>query len=196
MLSALKVKCFQPDFTIFFTRFFANGDKATTYKETSEFGQGMLNILRAIKFAEWKVRFSLISRITFSLGFWLIISLLTMKHQILTKKLNFQLILVDTSKSKYEFLVKSVLLLSIRLNYPLTWWESSTDSPVQIPWTPEDPFYGVIALGIQFIYMIYLNLGFIWLIFWLDFCLLSYDLGTVVEALTLHTKFLELSVKL
>jgi hypothetical protein len=76
MLSALKVKYFQLDFTIFFAHFFANGDNATTSKETSKFRQEKLNILSALKFAgsqlafsEWKVRFSLISPRIFSLGY-------------------------------------------------------------------------------------------------------------------------------
>jgi hypothetical protein len=46
MLSALKVKHFQPDFT----HFFANGENAAKSKETSEFMQETLNI-RALKFA-------------------------------------------------------------------------------------------------------------------------------------------------
>jgi hypothetical protein len=68
MLSASKVKHFQPDFAIFFAHFFANGENATKSKETSEFRQEMLNILGALKFAgthlvfyEQKVSFSLIS---------------------------------------------------------------------------------------------------------------------------------------
>jgi hypothetical protein len=40
MLSALKVKSFQPDFAIFF----ANSENTTKFKETSEFRQEMLNI--------------------------------------------------------------------------------------------------------------------------------------------------------
>jgi hypothetical protein len=51
MLSALKVKCFQPDFAIFFTHFFANSENATKFKDTSEFRQEMLNILSALKFS-------------------------------------------------------------------------------------------------------------------------------------------------
>jgi hypothetical protein len=51
MLSALKVKCFQPDFTIFFAHFFANGENTTKSKETSEFRQEMLNISSSLKFA-------------------------------------------------------------------------------------------------------------------------------------------------
>ncbi len=60
--SALKVKCFQPDFIIFFTHFFSPTVKT-------------LNILSALKFTgshlafyDWKVNFSLISPIIFSLG--------------------------------------------------------------------------------------------------------------------------------
>ncbi len=51
MLSALKVKCLQPDFAIFFTRIFANSENATKFKETSEYRQETLNILSALKFA-------------------------------------------------------------------------------------------------------------------------------------------------
>jgi hypothetical protein len=51
MLSALKVKCFQPDFAIFFMSFFANSKNATKFKETSECRQEMLNILSTLKFA-------------------------------------------------------------------------------------------------------------------------------------------------
>jgi hypothetical protein len=47
MLSALKVKPFQPDFAIFF----ADGENATKFKETSEFRHEMLNILSILKFA-------------------------------------------------------------------------------------------------------------------------------------------------
>jgi hypothetical protein len=47
MLSALKVKPFQPDFIIFFCQ----GDNATTSEETSKFRQEMLNILSTLKFA-------------------------------------------------------------------------------------------------------------------------------------------------
>jgi hypothetical protein len=50
MLSALKVKHFQPDFAIFFVRFFPNSENATKFQETSEFRQEMLNILIALKF--------------------------------------------------------------------------------------------------------------------------------------------------
>jgi hypothetical protein len=49
--SALKVKCFQPDFTIFFAYFFTNSENATKFKETFEFRQEMLNILSALKLA-------------------------------------------------------------------------------------------------------------------------------------------------
>ncbi len=55
--------------------FFANGENATKFKETSKFSQEMLNILSTLKFAgshlefyEWKVSFSLISPRFFSLG--------------------------------------------------------------------------------------------------------------------------------
>jgi hypothetical protein len=72
MLSALKVKCFQPNFAIFFMLFFTNSENATN----SKFRQEMLNILSPLKFTgshlafyEWKVSFSLISLIIFSLGF-------------------------------------------------------------------------------------------------------------------------------
>jgi hypothetical protein len=58
MLSALKVKCVQSDFTIFFTLFIANGENATTSKETSEFRQEMLNILNVLKFAGSHLEFS------------------------------------------------------------------------------------------------------------------------------------------
>ncbi len=51
MLSALKVKWSMPDFAIFFARFFANSEKATKFKETSEFRQEMVNILSVFKFA-------------------------------------------------------------------------------------------------------------------------------------------------
>ncbi len=66
--SALKVKRFQPNFSIFFTLFFTNSENATK----SKFRQETLNILSALKFTgshlafyEWKVRFSLISPIFF-----------------------------------------------------------------------------------------------------------------------------------
>jgi hypothetical protein len=49
--SALKVKCFQPDFAIFFKRFFSNIETATKFKYSSEFRQEMLNILSTLKFA-------------------------------------------------------------------------------------------------------------------------------------------------
>jgi hypothetical protein len=39
MLSALKVKRFQPDFAIFFAHSFANDEKGTKSKETSKFRQ-------------------------------------------------------------------------------------------------------------------------------------------------------------
>ncbi len=42
--------CFQPDFVIFFARFFANSENTSKFKETSEFRQEMLNILSALKF--------------------------------------------------------------------------------------------------------------------------------------------------
>ncbi len=48
MLSALKVKCFQPDFAIIFTLYFANSENATKFKETSEFRQETLNILNVL----------------------------------------------------------------------------------------------------------------------------------------------------
>jgi hypothetical protein len=51
VLSALKVKRFQPDFTIFFACFSANSENATKFKETSEFRQETLNILSKLKFA-------------------------------------------------------------------------------------------------------------------------------------------------
>ncbi len=44
--SALKVKRFQPDFTIFFTHFFTNSENATK----SDFSQETLIILSALKF--------------------------------------------------------------------------------------------------------------------------------------------------
>jgi hypothetical protein len=50
MLSVLKVKRFQPDFTIFFAHFFANSENATKFKEKSEFRQEMLTILSMFKF--------------------------------------------------------------------------------------------------------------------------------------------------
>jgi hypothetical protein len=50
MLSALKVKHFQPDFAIFLARYFANIENATKSEETLEFRQEMLNILSALKF--------------------------------------------------------------------------------------------------------------------------------------------------
>jgi hypothetical protein len=46
-----KNQCFQPDFAIFFARFFENGENATKSKETFEFRQETLNILSALKFA-------------------------------------------------------------------------------------------------------------------------------------------------
>ncbi len=51
MLSALKVKCFQPDFAIFLRIFFTNGENATNFNKTSEFRQEMLDILSMLKFA-------------------------------------------------------------------------------------------------------------------------------------------------
>jgi hypothetical protein len=45
MLSALKVKHFQPNFAIFFHAFFTNSENATK----SKFRQETLNILRALK---------------------------------------------------------------------------------------------------------------------------------------------------
>jgi hypothetical protein len=51
MLSALKVKRFQPDFAIFIARFFAISEDATKFKETSELRQETLNILSVLKFA-------------------------------------------------------------------------------------------------------------------------------------------------
>ncbi len=69
VFSALKVKCIQPNFAIFFMLFFSNSENATE----SKFRQETLNILRALKFVgshlafyEWKVSFSLISPIIFS----------------------------------------------------------------------------------------------------------------------------------
>ncbi len=50
MLSALKVKCFQPDFAIFLAHFFANSENAPKFKETTEFEQEMLNISSELKF--------------------------------------------------------------------------------------------------------------------------------------------------
>jgi hypothetical protein len=44
--SALKVKCFQPNFAIFFTLFFTNIENATK----SKFRQEMLNTLSTLKF--------------------------------------------------------------------------------------------------------------------------------------------------
>jgi hypothetical protein len=57
MLSALKVKRFQPDFAIFFTRFFANCETATKFNEASEYRQEILNILTALKFAGSQLAF-------------------------------------------------------------------------------------------------------------------------------------------
>jgi hypothetical protein len=72
MLSALKVKRFQPDFAKLFACFLANSENATKFKETYEFRQEMLNILSGLKFAgsylAFYVSFSLISPIIFSLG--------------------------------------------------------------------------------------------------------------------------------
>jgi hypothetical protein len=45
-LSALKVKCFQPNFTIFLTLFFTNSENTAK----SKFRQDTLNILSALKF--------------------------------------------------------------------------------------------------------------------------------------------------
>ncbi len=68
VLLALKVKCFQPNFAIFFMLFFTNSENATK----SKFRQKRLNILSTLKFTgshlafyEWKVSFSLISPIIF-----------------------------------------------------------------------------------------------------------------------------------
>ncbi len=70
MLSALKVKRFQPNFIIIFMNFFANNENATK----SKFRQETLNILSVLKlrgshlaFYERKVSFSLISLMIFSL---------------------------------------------------------------------------------------------------------------------------------
>ncbi len=57
MLSALKVKRFQSDYTHIFHAFFANSENATKFKETSEFRQETLNILSALKFAESQLVF-------------------------------------------------------------------------------------------------------------------------------------------
>ncbi len=71
--SALKVKCFQPNFAIFSCIFFTNSKNGTI----SKFSQEMLNILSALKFPgshltfyDCKVIFSLISPINFSLGWF------------------------------------------------------------------------------------------------------------------------------
>ncbi len=97
MLSALKVKCFQPNFAILFTLFFSTESEMLSAKvwhifhmffftnsenpTKSKFSQETLNILSALKFIgshlafyDWKVSFSQISPIFFSLGkynaFW------------------------------------------------------------------------------------------------------------------------------
>jgi hypothetical protein len=46
IFSALKMKCFQPNFAIFFTLFFTNSENATK----SKFRQETLNILSTFKF--------------------------------------------------------------------------------------------------------------------------------------------------
>jgi hypothetical protein len=48
MLSALKVKHFQPDFATFFVHFFANGENAAKSKENFKFRQEVLNILSTL----------------------------------------------------------------------------------------------------------------------------------------------------
>ncbi len=73
VFSALKVKHSQPYFAIFFACFFINSENTTKFK----FRQKTLNILSVLKFVgshlvfyEWKVSFSLISPIIFSLGYY------------------------------------------------------------------------------------------------------------------------------
>jgi hypothetical protein len=51
MLSAMKVKRFQPDSAIFLAHFFANSENITKFKETYEFRQETLNILSVLKLA-------------------------------------------------------------------------------------------------------------------------------------------------
>ncbi len=50
MISALKVKRFQPNFAIFFAHFFANSENASKSKKTFKFRQEMLNILSTLNF--------------------------------------------------------------------------------------------------------------------------------------------------
>jgi hypothetical protein len=51
--SALKVKCFQPNFVIFFTLFFTNSENVTK----SKFKQETLNILTKLKFTGSRLAF-------------------------------------------------------------------------------------------------------------------------------------------